>query len=92
MEVGEAYLVHCGDWHTFVGRVVAVVAPGVYKMEKVSKIQNTNAGDNWHLLTAGDEAARKAATYAHYTTPGNLPLVIACFEWVGKLPQEEEGA
>lgn len=88
MEIGKAYLVHCGDWHTFVGRCVGMISPVVYLMEGVSKICETNNGDNWHLLAAGDEAARKKATYAHYTTNMVVPLAIGAFEWLGRTPQE----
>jgi hypothetical protein len=89
MEVGEAYLIHAGDWHTFVGRVVRQVGPVTYELEKVSKVYDTHAGDNWEALAAGDEEARKAAEYRHYTTAAVLPLAIAAFKWAGKLPQEE---
>lgn len=89
MEIGQAYLVHCGDWHTFVGRVVAQIGPMTYKLEAVSKISDTNAGDNWHKLAEGDKKARDAATYVHFKTPCVIPLAIAAFEWVGKLPQEK---
>lgn len=88
MEVGKAYLVHCGDWHTICGRVVRQVGPFTYLMEGVSKIAETNNGDNWHDLAAGDAEARKAATYRHYKTIAIVPLSILAFEWIGKLPQE----
>lgn len=88
MEPGKAYLIHCGDWHTFVGRVAAQVGPYTYRLEKVSKVRNTNNGDVWEQLCAGDKRLRKAATYAHYKS-AILPLTVAAFEWVGKVPQEE---
>lgn len=88
MTVGKAYLIHCGDWHTFVGRVVKQVGPFTYEMEKCSKIADTNNGDNWEELAAGNAKARKAATYKHYTTPTLVVLTIGAFEWVGKVPQE----
>ena len=89
MRIGRAYLVHCGDWHTFIGRVVDQLGPGIYELDLVSKVTNTNNGDCWHKLAAGDAKFRKAASYEHYTTKAAIPLVIAAFEWVGKLPQEE---
>lgn len=88
MRIGTAYLVHCGDWHTFIGRVVAQVGPQVYELEAVSKVTETRNGDCWHALAAGDERLRAAASYAHYTTRCVIPLAIAAFEWVGPLPQE----
>jgi hypothetical protein len=57
-------------------------------MEKVAKISETNSGDCWHLLAAGDAKKRAAATYVHYETTAIVPLVIVAFEWLGKLPQE----
>lgn len=89
MEIGQAYLLFCGDWHAFVGRVVAQIGPFTYRLESVSKIAETNNGDNWEKLAAGDKQERKRATYRHYTTPAVVPLTIAAFEWTGKLPQEE---
>lgn len=88
MEIGKNYLVHCGDWHTFVGRVVAQTGPGTYRFEKVSKISETNNGDCWEKLCAGDEQLRRICTYKHYTTSAVVPLVIVAFEWKGTLPQE----
>lgn len=88
METGKNYLVHCGDWHTLVGRVVKQVGPGTYLMEQVSKISETNNGDCWEKLCEGDERLRRACTYRHYTTQAVVPLVIVAFEWLGALPQE----
>jgi hypothetical protein len=88
MEPGKCYLVHCGDWHTLVGRCVRQVGPMTYLFESVSKIAETNNGDCWHQLAAGDKRLRKAATYQHYTTPCPIPLTIFATEWVGELPQE----
>lgn len=92
MKVGHAYLLHAGDWHTFVFRVVAQSGPFTYYVEKLSKISETNNGDNWHLLAKGDTKARKAATYLHYEDdpedPHEVPLTIAAFHWEGKVPQE----
>lgn len=92
MEIGKAYLVHCGDWHTFVGRVVGQISPYVYLMESVSKVSDTNGGDVWHLLAGGDVKARKKATYVHYATRATVPLTVAAFIWEGLLPQEELNA
>ncbi len=88
MEVGKAYLIHCGDWHTFVGRLKAHATPLLCEFENVSKITNTNNDDVWHALAAGDERLRGEASYEHYTTPVFLPIAIAAFEWVGKVPSE----
>jgi hypothetical protein len=89
MEIGKAYLIHCGDWHTFIGRVVAQTGPWTYQLEHVSKIHDTHGSDNWEQLAAGNKSARDAADYRHYTTPAVVPLTIAAFEWEGLLPQEE---
>lgn len=89
MEIGKAYLLHCGDWHTFVGRAAGMVSPVVYLMESVSKVVNTNDGDNWHELAKGNVEARQRASYKHYETLVTIPLTICAFEWVGKTPQEE---
>lgn len=88
MEPGKAYLMHCGDWHSFVGRVVCQTAPFTYKFESLSKIADTRNGDCWEKLAAGDERLRNEADYRHYTTPVILPLTIAAIEWVGSTPQE----
>ncbi len=86
MEIGKAYLVHCGDWHTFVGRIVKMISPVVYLMQNVSKISNTNNGDNWHNLA--NNIDRDKATYLHYEGIVTIPLTIVAFEWVGKTPKE----
>jgi len=88
MRVGRCYLVHVGDWHTFVGRVREQLGPLTYELEGVSKVAETNNGDVWHELAAGDERLRRACDYRHHTTPVVVPLGIAAIEWVGKLPQE----
>lgn len=90
MELGKAYLVHCGDWHTFVGRCVRMISPVVYLMESVSKISDTNGGDCWQLLTDGDQEARLRAEYIHYKGRMVVPLTIAAFEWAGNTPQEDK--
>lgn len=89
METGKVYLIHCGDWHSFVGRVVSQTGPHTYLMESCSKVCDTGAGDVWHLLCAGDKQARKRATYAHYHKPVPVVLSIVCFEWDGLPPQED---
>jgi hypothetical protein len=87
MKIGSCYLVHCGDWHTFVGRVVSQQGPWLYEFADVSKVSETNNGDCWHGLAAGDKKLRIAATYHHYDTAVFLPLTIAAVEWVGELPR-----
>lgn len=89
MEIGQAYLFFCGDWHAFIGRVVAQTGPFTYRVEQASKVSDTNNGDNWHLLAAGDKKARAAASYHHYETAIYIPLTIAAVEWTGKLPSEK---
>ncbi len=86
MEIGKAYLVHCGDWHTFVGRITKMLSPVVYLMKNVSKISNTNNGDNWHDLA--NNIDRDKATYLHYEGVATIPLTIIAFEWVGQTPKE----
>ena len=77
------------DWHSYAGRCVRQIGPMTYIFELVSKISETNNGDCWHALAAGDERLRAACTYQHYETPGVFPLSIAAFEWAGKLPHEK---
>ncbi len=89
MEPGKAYLVHCGDWHTIVGRCVKQVGPFTYLLRSVSKIADTKDGDNWEELAEGDTAARKKAAYKHYKVDTAVPLNVLAFEWLGKTPQEE---
>jgi hypothetical protein len=86
MKIGRNYLCHLGDWQTFVGRCTEQIGPLTYVLHDVSKIANTNDGDNWHKLAGGDKNARQQATYAHYTTEVIVPLSIAAIEWVGELP------
>lgn len=90
MEIGKTYLIETVDWFAWVGRVVRQIGPWEYELESCSKIAETNNGDNWERLAAGDKGARKAATYRHYTTPVILGLgAVAKIEWIGKTPQEE---
>lgn len=89
MEIGLAYLIETVDWFGWVGRVSRQVGPWEYEFVSVSKIAETNHGDNWHDLAVGDEAARKAASYKHYKVPVILGMgVVAKILWVGKTPQE----
>ena len=87
MEIGKAYLIHCGDWHTFVGRVVRQCGPFTYVMDSCSKL-DTQQGDIWHDLAAGDERRRKACSYWHDKGERIVVLSITCVEWKGKTPQE----
>ena len=90
MDQGKAYLVHAGDYHTFCGRMVEQTTPLLYRFENVSKIRQTNNGDCWDELAAGDEEKRKACDYRHFKTACELPISIIAVEWVGELPQEWE--
>ena len=89
MKPGNAYLIHCGDWHTFVGRLVGQSTPLLWEFQSVSKITETNNADCWHAMAAGDEELRSAASYEHYKTATFMPISIVAFEWVGKTPQED---
>lgn len=89
MIIGKNYLFHCGDWHTFVGRFVRFSGGLLCELEQVSKIENTNNGDNWHELAKGNNEARAAASYIHYDTPAFVPVSIAAFEWFGDLPKRQ---
>lgn len=92
MEQGKAYLVTTVDWFAWVGRVVRQVGPWEYEFESASKVVDTNDGDCWEELCAGNKAARSRAEYRHYKTPVILGMgVVAKIEWVGKTPQEESG-
>ena len=87
MQVGKNYLIHCGDWHTFVGRCNGQIGPLIFELTDVSKVSDTRGGDNWHLLAEGVEDARRNARYLHYKTPAYVPLSIIAFEWAGELPK-----
>lgn len=89
MRIGKNYIVHLGDWHTFIGRCTEQIGPLTYALSDASKISDTNNGDNWHLLASGDKTARKAATYLHCDTEVIVPLSIAAIEWVGELPERK---
>jgi hypothetical protein len=88
MRVGKAYLMHQGDWHTFVGRVVEQTGPLTYAVTSLSKVDLEHIGDRWGDLAGGDEALRRDARYWHYKGEAILPLSIAAIEWVGPTPQE----
>ena len=89
MEPGKAYIVHCGDWHTIVGRCVRMVSPVVYVMDGCSKISDTGGGDNWHLLAANAKGTRDKATYLHIKGEVVVPLAIFAMPWEGATPAEE---
>jgi hypothetical protein len=95
MEIGQTYLIETVDWFAWVGRVKKQVGPWEYEFTSVSKIAETNNGDNWHEIAAGDEEARKAATYKHYkeTSDGRGVIlgmgVVNKIPWEGLTPQEE---
>jgi len=91
MTPGKAYLMHQGDWHTFVGRCVEQTGPFTYLFHHVSQIMDTRNGANWNDLQAGNKAARKAAEYRHESTPQEFPLTIRAGLWIGKTPAEEAG-
>lgn len=89
MEPGKAYLIITVDWFAWVGRMVKPVGPFEYEFESVSKVSETNNGDNWAALCKGDKRAREAATYMHYEVKALLGIgAVAKIEWIGKTPQE----
>jgi hypothetical protein len=88
MESGKQYLILTVDWYAWVGRCVRQVGPYEYEFEKVSKF-DTNAGDVFGEIAAGDRELRRRATYQHFQGKALLGLGrVAVFEWVGQLPQE----
>ncbi len=89
METGKAYILHCPDGHSWVGRVSRHLLPLVWEFEAVSKIKETNNGDVWHKLAAGEEELREQCTYAHHKTNVVLPLSIGAIEWAGETPIEQ---
>lgn len=90
MEIGKAYLIETVDWFAWVGRVVRQIGPWEYVFESCSKIADTNNGDCWEKLAAGDKNLRAACSYKHYSTPVILGMgVVAKIEWLGKTPQED---
>lgn len=89
MQIGKNYLIHCGDWHTFVGYCNRQIGPLIFELTQVSKVDDTHGGDNWHLLAKGDKAARKEVSWLHYDTPACVPLSIIAFLWEGDLPSRK---
>lgn len=87
MEIGKIYLIHCGDWHSFVGRVVRQTGPFTYVMSSCSKLDTQN-GDVWHKLCAGDKRLREACRYWHSKGERIVVLSITAEEWEGETPQE----
>jgi uncharacterized protein (TIGR02996 family) len=93
MQAGKCYMILAVDWYAYVGRCVRQVGPYEYEMELVSKF-DTNSGDTFFQIAAGDKSLRNRCTYQHYPdTPGEYPIIglgsVGKFPWVGKLPQEE---
>lgn len=95
MEIGQCYLLETVDWFAWVGRVHKQVGPWEYEFDSVSKICETNNGDNWEKLAAGDMESRRKATYRHYrpTSDGRrliLGMGVVCkIPWEGNTPQED---
>ena len=89
MRIGQSYLVHLGDWHTFIGRVCDQLGPLTYEMEFASKVDIQNFGDRWHDLCAGDADLRAGATYWHQPGKVVIPLSIVAMEWAGDLPHPD---
>jgi uncharacterized protein (TIGR02996 family) len=91
MEPAKNYLILTVDWYAWVGRCVRQVGPYEYEFEQVSKF-DTNAGDVFGEIAAGDETLRRGCTYQHFQGKALLGLGrVGVFEWVGKLPQEYAG-
>jgi hypothetical protein len=90
MRVGQAYLIHLGDWHTFVGRVKEQLGPLTYALESASKVDIEHLGDMWQELCDPKRSQiRTDAFYWHYTGEVIVPLSIAAIEWHGPTPQEQ---
>lgn len=86
MRVGKNYLIHLGDWHTFVGQVDEQTGPLQYRLICASKVDLSNAGgDVWEKYCAGDEEVRRLARHWHYTGEVVVPLSIAAIEYHGQL-------
>lgn len=88
MVVGDAYLVVCGDWHTFVGRLVRQASPLLFEFKSLSKIE-TNNGDCWGELCDDVGNYRSEASFIHQAD-GFIPVSIAAHKWNGLTPQELE--
>ena len=88
MEPGKAYLIFTVDWFAWVGRMVRQIGPWEYEFESVSKF-DTNAGDVFGEIAAGDAALRKGCTYQHFQGVCILGQgAVGKIPWVGKTPQE----
>ena len=64
------------------------VTPLLWELESSSKIHDTNNGDVWERLAAGDQSLREAAEYRHDETPRIVPVSISALEWLGETPKE----
>ena len=91
---GNNYLIHSGDWHTWVGTYVKQVTPLLYSFKNLSKIDDTNNGDSWHELVADIGNSRAEATFIHYPNLDEdlyqIPISIIAMPWKGPTPQEAE--
>ena len=89
MRIGQAYLVHLGDWHTFVGLVSDQLGPLTYEMEFASKVDlegdgstaHPHIGDRWHEFCQGDRTIRRQARYWHQPLKIVVPLSIVAIEY-----------
>ena len=97
MQVGKAYLVFTVDWFAWVGRVVRQIGPFEYEFDSVSKF-DTNNGDVFGQIAAGDMRLRRACTYQHFYSfeeDGEMRYhelgqgAVGKIPWKGKTPQEE---
>lgn len=90
MKIGKRYLVHLGDWHTFVGEVAEQLGPLTYELRWASKVDLTHAGgDVWDRYCAGDADVRAAAQHWHYPGAAVVPLSIVAMEYTGDLPHPD---
>lgn len=88
MEPGKAYLIFTVDWFAWVGRMVRQIGPWEYEFDSVSKF-DTNAGDVFGEIAAGDESLRKGCTYQHFKGLCILGQgAVGKIPWEGKTPQE----
>jgi hypothetical protein len=77
------------DWYAFCGRCLRQVSAFEYAFELVSKF-DTNRGDVFGEIAAGDKELRRAASYQHFS--GEVLLGhgrVAVLAWADKLPQEK---
>lgn len=90
MRVGKNYLVHLGDWHTFVGHCSEQLGPLTYALTFASKVDIEQYGDRWHDLCKGDDKTlRLGAKYWHQPGECIVPLSICAIEWFGDLPHPD---